>query len=85
MFQCAHDARLYWKFHHLSSNESTRFTCAAAVCTDENWEDSHDVLVNDFKARYLVIGKRLNPRLYHFLAGDPRVPETSIHRARPSS
>ncbi len=34
------------------------------------------VLVNDFKARYLAVGKRLNPGLYHFLAGDSRFQET---------
>ncbi len=92
IFQYAHDPRLYWKFHHLSGKDSVEFTCGVPVCSDGTREDTHDVLVKDFKARYVVVGKRLNPDLYRFFAGDPRFEQTvdtpreavfRIRRSRP--
>jgi len=68
------------------------FTCGVPVCSDGTREDTHDVLVKDFKARYVVVGKRLNPDLYRFFAGDPRFEQTvdtpreavfRIRRSRP--
>lgn len=76
IFQYDYDPRLYWKFHHLSGKDSVEFTCGVPVCSDGTREDTYDVLVRDFKARYVVVGKHLNPDLYRFFAGDPRFEQT---------
>ncbi len=70
IFQYAYNPNLYWKFHHLAANPSVKQTCAAAVCTKETLEDTHEVLVRDFKAKYVVVGKE-RPLAY-YLASDVR-------------
>ena len=34
-------------------------------------EDTHTVLVNDFKAKYIVLEKQRNPLVYYYLENDP--------------
>jgi hypothetical protein len=70
IFQYAYDRKLYWKFHHLAVNPSVKQTCAAAVCTKEILEDTYEVLVRDFKAKYVVTGKQ-RPWAY-YLKNDAR-------------
>ena len=76
IFQYAYDPRLYWKFHHLAANESIQSTCGAPVCAREELEGTYEVLVNDFKAKYVVVGQQSHPALYHFFEGDPRFQKT---------
>ena len=55
------------------------FTCGVPICRDGTREETYDVLVRDFHARYVVVGKRLNPELYRFLVADradPRFEQT---------
>ena len=47
-------------------------TCGAIACTDEMLEDTYDVLVEDFNARYVVLTKQENPSVYNFLENDQR-------------
>jgi hypothetical protein len=76
IFQYAYDPGLYWRCHHLSGKDSVAFTCGVPVCRDGTREDTYGALVKDFKARYVVVGKRLNPELYQFFAGDRRFEQT---------
>ena len=71
IFQYAYDPKLYWKFHHLAANPSIKQTCAAAVCSKEVLEDIYAVLVRDFKAKYVVVGKE-HRAAYNFFERDVR-------------
>ena len=71
IFQYAYDPKLYWKFHHLAANPSVWQTCAAAVCSKEMLEDIYEVLVRDFKAKYVVVGKQ-HRAAYDFFERDVR-------------
>lgn len=72
IFQYSYSPALYWKFHYLSADQVTEKTCGAIACTDEMLEDTHDVLVRDFSARYIALTKRENPEVYRFLENDRR-------------
>jgi len=71
IFQYAYDPKLYWKFHHLATNPLAAKTCAAAVCSKETLEDTYEVLVRDFKAKYVVVGKQQRSA-YQFFERDIR-------------
>jgi hypothetical protein len=66
IFQYGYDSKLYWKYHHLAINTAARKTCAAAVCGKEMLEEPYDVLVRDFKAKYVVVGKQHKSAYYLF-------------------
>ncbi len=67
IFQYAYNPALYWKFHYLSNDDVTQKTCPAMECTATMLEDTHTVLVRDFKARYIVLEKQRNPLVYYYL------------------
>ena len=71
IFQYAYNPALYWKFHYLSNDDVTKKTCPAIECTISMLEDTHTVLVNDFKAKYIVLEKQRNPLVYYYLENDP--------------
>src|SRR5437879_6405754 len=71
IFQYAYDPKLYWKFHHVVTNPSAAKTCAVAVCSKEMLADTHDVLVRDFKAKYVVVNKQQRAA-YNFFDNDMR-------------
>ena len=60
IFQYAYNPTLYWKFHYLSNDDVTKNTCGAIACTASMLENTHTVLVNDFKAKYIVLEKQRN-------------------------
>ncbi len=70
IFQYAFSESLYWKFHYISADEVTKKTCGAPACTAEMLEDTHAVLKNDFKAKYIIIEKERNPLFNLYLEGD---------------
>jgi len=72
IFQYEYNPSLYWKFHYLSSDDLAEKTCPAPACTLEMLEDTHRVLRDDFQAKFVVLDKRQNPRVYRFLSTDSR-------------
>ncbi|MBI2454192.1 MAG: hypothetical protein HYV54_01290 [Parcubacteria group bacterium] len=78
IFQYAYDTKLYWRFHYLSADEVTKFTCPAPACTKEMLEDTYAVLKNDFKAKYVFLEKQRNPLVYYYLESTPNLYEKKI-------
>lgn len=72
IFQYSYDPTLYWKFHYLSADLTSSFTCGKLACKRSEVEDTYQVLKNDFHAKYLLVSKVYNPRLYEYLPSDPR-------------
>jgi hypothetical protein len=72
IFQYAFDEEKYWQFHYLSIDEVTNKTCGAPACTTEMLENTYDVLVENFNARFVVLDKRQNPTVHTFLESDAR-------------
>lgn len=70
IFQYAYNPTLYWKFHYLSADLVTKKTCGAIECTREMLEDTYQVLVKDFNAKYLLLEKDQNPAVNYFLEND---------------
>lgn len=71
IFQYAYNSSLYWQFHYLSADAVTQKTCGAVECTREMLEDTYQVLVRDFNARYVLLEKDKNPAVNYFLKNDP--------------
>ena len=71
IFQYAYNPTLYWKFHYISNDDVTKKTCPAIACTISMLEDTHAVLLRDFKAKYIVLEKQRNPLVYYYLENDP--------------
>ncbi len=67
IFQYRRDPDLYWKFHYLSADLTSEFTCAHEACTQSQLEDTYTVLKNDFRAKYLLLDKINNPKLNKFI------------------
>lgn len=67
IFQYSYSPELYWKTHFYAVDKASTFTCGAIRCTEENAEDTHEVLKNDFRASYLLVEKRRNPKLSQYL------------------
>ena len=78
IFQYAYDPKLYWKFHYLSADEVTKYTCPAPACTKEMLEDTYTVLKNDFKAKYVFLEKQRNPLIYYYLESTPEYYQKKI-------
>ena len=72
IFQFKYNPELYWKFHYLSIDEVSDYTCRAFPCTREGLVDTYNVLVNDFHARYVFVEKDRNPAFLAYLETDPR-------------
>lgn len=72
IFQYSYNPGLYWKFHYLSADQVTKKTCGAVACTVEMLEDTYNVLIREFNAKYIVLTKQENPAVNYFLENDPR-------------
>lgn len=72
IFQYEYNPSLYWKFHYLSADAVTKKTCGAIECSREMLEDTYEVLVKDFNAKYILLDKKENPAVYFFLRNDTR-------------
>ncbi|MDP3799846.1 MAG: hypothetical protein Q8Q90_00275 [bacterium] len=78
IFQYSFSQNLYWKFHYISADEVTKYTCATPACTKEMLEDTYTVLKNDFKAKYVFLEKQRNPLFYYYLENTPQNYEKKI-------
>lgn len=67
IFEYAYNPSLYWKTHFLAIDAATAFTCGKVRCTQQETEDTRQVLKNDFKASYLTVEKRRSPKLFKYL------------------
>ncbi|TSC88803.1 MAG: hypothetical protein G01um10143_700 [Parcubacteria group bacterium Gr01-1014_3] len=67
IFGYSFDPALHWKNHFLAIDKATDRTCGEIRCTEEMTESTYDVLTKDFKASYIVVEKRRNPRLHDYL------------------
>ncbi len=74
VFQYAYDEPLYWKAHFLAIDKADKLTCGKIRCTQEETENTHTVLVNDFKASYLMLRLSQNPKLYFYLVKENKFP-----------
>ncbi len=74
IFQYAYDESLYWKAHFLAIDKADKLTCGKIRCTQEETEDTHTALVNDFKASYLMLRLSQNPKLYFYLVKENKFP-----------
>ncbi len=72
IFQYNYDPTLYWKFHYLSADQTSSFTCGQPACKRSEVEDTYTVLKNDFHAKYLLVSQVYNPNLYQYLPTDSR-------------
>ncbi|MEK7192281.1 MAG: hypothetical protein AAB646_02090 [Patescibacteria group bacterium] len=66
IFQYAYNQSLYWKTHFLAIDSAPGYTCGKIRCTQEEVEDIYKVLKDDFNAKYIVVEKRRNPKLYKY-------------------
>lgn len=72
IFEFAYDPSLYWKTHyiHIDSfymDAGLAKVCGNPKCERADVEDIHSILKRDFKASYLFIEKRRNPKLLEHL------------------
>lgn len=72
IFQYVYDSSLYWKAHYLETGKTTSFTCASTFCEEKDFEDTHAVLKNDFKASFVALSRPADENLYKYLLTDPR-------------
>jgi len=72
IFQYSYNPELYWKFHYLSADLVAEKTCGAIACAEEMLEDTYEVLVRNFNAKYIVLTKQQNPSVNSFLESDAR-------------
>jgi hypothetical protein len=72
IFQFAHDPRLYWEFFYLSADVNVEWTCDAFPCANGSATDTHLVLREHFRARWVVVEPWRNPRFTLYLLNDPR-------------
>jgi hypothetical protein len=72
IFQYAYDPSLYWKFYYLSRDALTDHTCGTYPCLRSALEDTYNVLVRDFNAKYIVAEDWRNPKLFRYFETDPR-------------
>lgn len=67
IFLFAYDPGLYWEFHFLSIDKGGEFTCSRRKCTKEESVKTYDVLVNHFKAAYVLIRSSTHPNVFDHL------------------
>lgn len=68
IFQYAYDKNLYWKIYFpeidkIIFTENQIYTCGEIRCTAEQVVDLKTALERDFKARYILVEHRRNPKL----------------------
>jgi hypothetical protein len=72
IFQFVHDPKMYWEFFYLSADLNTEWTCDAFPCASGVATDTHVALRDHFRARWVVVEPRRNPRFTLYLFNDPR-------------
>ena len=78
IFQYAYNREMYWRFHYLSADEVTKYTCPTPACTKNMLEDTYSVLKNNFNAKYVFLEKQRNPLIYYYLESAPENYEKKI-------
>lgn len=71
IFEYAYDPSLYWKTHFLAIDAATSHTCGKVRCLAEEVEPIAQVLKKDFRASYILVEKRRNPKLSGYLNTAP--------------
>ncbi|MDP3764792.1 MAG: hypothetical protein Q8Q95_04210 [bacterium] len=74
IFQYAFSPTLYWKNHFILADAGYTNTCGLIRCKEEEIETTPSVLVNDFKASYVVLKKSRNPKTYFYWLKDKTFP-----------
>ncbi|MDP3800053.1 MAG: hypothetical protein Q8Q90_01380 [bacterium] len=74
IFQYALSPTLYWKNHFILADAGYTNTCGLIRCKQEEIETTPAVLVNDFKASYVVLKKSRNPKTYFYWLKDKTFP-----------
>lgn len=72
IFQYAYNPKMYWEAYYLETGKTTQYTCAVTACAPEALEETHTVLLRDFKAKYLFLDKYFDGKFYAYLATDRR-------------
>lgn len=72
IFQFSYNPELYWKFHYLSIDEVSDYTCKTFPCTEEGLVDTYETLTSDFRARYVLVEPARNPNMLAYLLSDSR-------------
>lgn len=74
IFEYAYNEPLYWKSYFIAADVGHISTCGKIRCVKEEIENTHTVLVNDFKASYLMLRQIQNPKLYFYLVKENKFP-----------
>ena len=74
IFQYALSPDLYWKNHFMLADVGYTNTCGLIRCKQEEIETTPSVLINDFKASYVVLKKTRNPKTYFYWVKDKTFP-----------
>ena len=74
IFEYAFSPALYWKNHFLLADVGYTNTCGLIRCKQEEIETTPSVLINDFKASYIVLKKSRNPKTYFYWVKDNTFP-----------
>jgi hypothetical protein len=72
IFLYAYDQELYWRAHHIDSDDTAARTCATRDCGKGSQEDTYIFVRRDLAASYVVMDSRRNPALEAYLGQDPR-------------
>ncbi len=72
IFEYSYSPELYWKTHFFSIDAATAYTCGKIHCAADEVEPTPQVLKKDFKASYIVVEKKRNPKLLDYLLKDSR-------------
>ncbi len=75
IFEYAFNQGLYWKNYFLDVDtfylrDGKGYTCPQVRCTDELTVPIYETLKNDFKASYVFIEQRRNPKFYSYLENE---------------
>ncbi len=74
IFEYAYNKPLYWKSYFIAADVGHISTCGKIRCVKEEIENTHNVLVKDFKASYLMLRQVQNPKLYFYLVKENKFP-----------
>ena len=76
IFEYAYNPELYWEHYFIDDDkiyveDNKGYTCGEIRCTAEKVKEIYDALKQDFKASYLFIEVRRNPKVYDYLVNSP--------------
>jgi len=76
IFEFAYDQNLYWRHYFIDEDkiyiqDGKGYTCGEIRCTAEKVADIYESLKSDFKADYVFLELRRNPKVYDYLIGNP--------------